>query len=137
MNAIPALNTRPIGSQQNRFMKGAKMHAESTGELLMVVDVPHTSTPDQAARSLNEPLERGYYLVTVAEAPERVRAIYRRRTQNDSEKQAAAAFVRANPQMTVPQLIAGLAAKGITRSREWAKRAKEDVANGSNTAVSR
>jgi hypothetical protein len=95
---------------------------------LIVISAPANFTDEALEHVLNAPYEEGYYLDRIVDARDgEIRALYRLRVKIDSETGVAAEFVRANPNLTVQQTIAGLAAKGVTRGREWVTRQKRDL----------
>jgi hypothetical protein len=95
---------------------------------LIVVSAPANFTDEALEHVLNAPYEEGYYLDRIIDSIDgTVRALYRLRVKVDNETGVAVEFVRANRHLTVQHTIAGLAAKGITRSRDWVTKQKRDL----------
>jgi hypothetical protein len=95
---------------------------------LIIISAPANFTDEALEYVLNAPYADGYYLDRIVDARDgEIRALYRLRVKSESEVGIAAEFVRANPNLTVKQTIAGLAAKGITRGSDWVTKQKRDL----------
>jgi len=108
-------------------------------DMIRVVDVPGGTPAVEAQRLLNGPSsENRYMLVQVFLLPDGVmRAVYRLLakaldpdpyqrgvTNLDGNDEAAHAFVKAHPDMTVRALVTALSGLGITRKKTWVSDAR-------------
>lgn len=121
--------------------------------VIRVVDIPDAATAEEAERLMNGPCDQANYLlvnVLYMEPLRSTRAVYRlsardqavrpdittmgTRSAPDGKDAAARAVIAANSAMTVPALIAKLAALGIDRKKTWVAYARLD-ARGAGTRL--
>jgi hypothetical protein len=93
---------------------------------VVVLDVPANTSAEDAARLLNEPYERGFYIHRAMEhglGSLRVVYVHRDRpaaTKPTVTKEATAIqFLRDNREMSIPQLVAAFKAIGFVRGAAW------------------
>ena len=100
---------------------------------MVCIDVPHNTTPDEAAKLLDGPNQGDYYLHRIVEWPGvGVRAFFGLRIKPEDKPSGqalearAVQFIRDNREMSVKELCAGLKALRYVRSQPWvaAKRAE-------------
>ena len=115
--------------------------------IFAVFDIPTTATPEEAARLLNEPYERGCYVHNVFGSTlpgYATRVIVKRATRSraanptvqetstvnlaPATKEARAIqFLRDNREMTAKQLAAAFKALGVIRSEGWIAKKRVEV----------
>ena len=123
--------------------------------MFQVFDIPLTATPDEAARLLNEPYERGCYVHNVFGSTlpgVLTRVIVKRATRSravgptaqepvaqaptPATKEARAVqFLRDNREMTVKQLFAAFKALGVVRSEKWVANKRLEVVRAERRVV--
>ena len=119
----------------------------TSGEpMFAVFDIPASASPDEAARLLNEPYERGWYVHNVIGATtpgSATRVIVKRATRARTSSAAtdeaattsvpatkearAVQFLRDNREMSAKQLFAAFKALGVTRSEAWITKTRIQV----------
>lgn len=117
--------------------------------VIRVIDVPDAASAEEAERLMNGPCDQANYLlvnVLYMEPLRSTRAVYRlsareqastatgTRSDSDGKDDAARAVIAANSALTVPALIAKLAALGIDRKKTWVAYARLD-ARGAGTRL--
>lgn len=126
-------DSQHLESQQN----------ETNGEPLYVVfDIPVSTTAEEAARLINEPYERGFYIHSVSPwlghggvgARVFAKRITHPRTAKPFSSEAPATkearatqFLRDNREMTVKQLYAAFKAIGVVRSEAWIGKKRVEI----------
>jgi hypothetical protein len=101
---------------------------------VVVLDVPANTSAEDAARLLNEPYERGFYIHRAMEhglGSLRVVYVHRDRpaaTKPTVTKEATAIqFLRDNREMSIPQLVAAFKAIGFIRGAAWITEKRAEI----------
>jgi hypothetical protein len=101
---------------------------------VVVLDVPANTSAEDAARLLNEPYERGFYIHRAMEhglGSLRVVYVHRDRpaaTKPTVTKEATAIqFLRDNREMSIAQLVAAFKAIGFVRSAGWITEKRAEI----------
>jgi hypothetical protein len=112
--AVVAAQTSAVGKE-----------AAGAEKQILVLDIPLSTTPDEAARLLEEPYERGFYIHRAMEWTGGARVIYVHRVkpadkpERLNKEATAMQFLRDNREMTAKELSAAFKAIGFPRSAQW------------------
>jgi hypothetical protein len=112
---------------------------ETNGPMMLAFDIPLTTTADEAARLVNEPYTRGFYVHSIVQWPGVGARVFLRRhvrlavkpTNSDlpppTREARAMQFIRDNREMTNKELSAALKALGFPRSVVWIGKKRLEV----------
>jgi hypothetical protein len=96
---------------------------------VIVIDVPITTSAEDAAKILSEPVERGYYVRGVTEG-EPMRVVFARYAETEDkcpEELRAMELVVAHRQETATRIVQVLCEHGIYRGTTWVTKTRIEL----------